>query len=502
MLAADRILDLTLDGSPLPEAFVRRLASAFVRQSLNAPALAEAAFADPSTEASAVFRIGAPFTLSLRTGARLFEGEITALEHEIDGAGGRVLRVRAYDRLHRLRKRQHTRALANIAFQDLLGEAASELGVAVESSIFAPPRPLVIQHDQSDLQLLVELAGGVGAYLQLCEGTLRAFTLAGDGSEAAPMRAGQELLCGRAAASAETLRRSTAARAWDTARVAVFEGVASVASQDAEELRDVGLGAFGGLGERTLVNRLSADAAEAEALAQADLDRAAAGQVEIALTAEGDPRLRPGRLIVLEGLGPEVDGRICITRATHLFDAARGYVVELESAPPPLSPAPRASLTTLGRVTDADDPAGLTRVRASLPTYGDVETDWMPVVLLGAGAGKGVAILPEPDDDVLVLFPDGDPARGLVLGGLYGEREAPGQPRGAAGARGFTVRTPGGQCLTLDSVSALARLQTRTGDVFELTPQGARLSVTQDLLIEAPGRRLTIRAAAVEFERG
>src|SRR5690606_8404886 len=126
--------------------------------------------------------------------------------------------------------------------------------------------------------------------------------------------------------------------------------------------------------------------------------------------AEGDPRLRPGRLAALEGLGADVDGVVCLTRAVHMFDRTRGYVVEVGSEPPPRPPRRRGTAVTLGRVTSADDPERLSRVRATLPTFGDVETDWMPVVLMGAGASKGVAILPEPDDDVLILFPDGDPA--------------------------------------------------------------------------------------------
>jgi hypothetical protein len=90
-----------------------------------------------------------------------------------------------------------------------------------------------------------------------------------------------------------------------------------------------------------------------------------------------------------------------------------------------------------------------------------------------------------------------------VLGGLYGERIAPGRPGArAAGARAFTVRTPGGQALTLDSVDAMARLQTRAGGLFEFSAGGSHLRASGDLLIEAPGRKLTIRAASVAFEEG
>jgi hypothetical protein len=161
-------------------------------------------------------------------------------------------------------------------------------------------------------------------------------------------------------------------------------------------LRDGGLTAFPDLGGRTLFNRLAADAAEAESLAQADLDRAVARAVLLEAVVEGDTHLRPGRPVNLEGVGDLVDGRCVVTRALHRFEEARGYVVEISTEPPARSDRPRVPAFTLGKVTDADDPDGLARVRARLPVLGDVETGWMSVLLLGAGAEKGVAILPEP----------------------------------------------------------------------------------------------------------
>jgi hypothetical protein len=98
------------------------------------------------------------------------------------------------------------------------------------------------------------------------------------------------------------------------------------------------------------------------------------------------------------------------------------------------------------------------------------------------------------------LLPEGDPARGIVLGGLYGSRRPPGE-RPEQGARNFTLRTPGGQSLMLDGVESVIRLQTSAGDLLEMTPKGTKLSVTRDLLVEAPGHRLTFRASHVDFEK-
>jgi phage baseplate assembly protein V len=375
---------------------------------------------------------------------------------------------------------------------DLAGQLASELGLSFQSAEHAPARALIVQHDQNDFDLLVDLARDAGLYLHLEAGELRLISLAGAG-DAITLKMRHQIIEARASAGADSLRPWTGTQSWDPSRAVAANARAGLARQDAEELRDGGLTAFPDLGGRTLFNRLAADASEAESLAQADLDRAVARAVLLEATVEGDVRLRPGRRVDIEGIGDLVDGRCVVTRALHRFDEARGYVVEISTEP----------AFTLGKVTDADDPDGLARVRVKLPVVGDLETGWMAVLLLGAGADKGVAILPEPDDDVLVLFPDGDPARGVVLGGLYGERIAPGRPGArAAGARAFTVRTPGGQALTLDSVEAMARLQTRAGGLMEFSAGGSHLRASGDLLIEAPGRKLTIRAASVAFEEG
>lgn len=50
----------------------------------------------------------------------------------------------------------------------------------------------------------------------------------------------------------------------------------------------------------------------------------------------------------------------------------------------------------------------------SLPAYADLETEWMQVLSLGAGRGKGLMILPGVGDRVLVLLPDGEPGAGII----------------------------------------------------------------------------------------
>lgn len=496
-----RLPELRLSGALVAGPMAASVTSLVVRHALGAPAAAEILWADLAPAHRAEIAIGAPVEIGVRGEGWLFDGEITAIEHQVDGAGGRILRVRAFDRLHRLRKRQRPRALSEVTLATLLAEAMAEVGAASFVAPDTPPRPTLIQHDQSDFDLIAECAAAHGYYLRLQDSVLDACSLAGDGRPALPLGVGAELLAARGATSVETLRRSSEAQGWSPADLAPIAATAGLARQDAVELRDIDGGAFSDLGARFLLNRVGADRDEALGFAQADMDRAVAAQLVLEATVAGTAALLPGRVLAVRGIADEVDGAFVATVTEHRFDAAMGYVVELSTAPPPAPARARVPAVTLGTIVDVDDPQRLGRARALLPAFGGVQSGWMPVLSLGAGTGKGAVLLPEPDDDALVLLPDGDPARGIILGGLYATGNADPRLAWDGVPRAYELQAPGGQKLRLSGHDASCRLETGAGDVFEFGPDGAKLHATGDLVIEAPGRRLRLRAAAIDFER-
>lgn len=85
----------------------------------------------------------------------------------------------------------------------------------------------------------------------------------------------------------------------------------------------------------------------------------------------------------------------------------------------------RRAVATPGVITKIDDPERLGRVQVSLPTLGDVETDWMESLSAGGGDGKGLLMIPDLGDRVLVLDARGEPAQGIALGGIFGPRALP-----------------------------------------------------------------------------
>jgi len=492
---------LELDGAALDATLAACLSEVEVRQALNAPSLAVATFHDPPGTATGSIAIGVALVLRAPDGTQLFSGEVTGLRRHILGSGERSLEVRAYDRLHRLRKRQSLRQLADIGVADFAASVAGDLGLSADTAGDAPSvRPVVIQHHQSDFDLLAQMAEAAGLCFWLDEDTLKLVSLGGDGGDEVQLTVGDNILEATSDVSAEPMRKSSQAIGWDLAANEVKTERAGMAAQDSLEMRLDAVAAFDGLGDRTLVNRLSDASDSLQRLAQADIDRATARGLNLDMLCEGDATLRPARVIRVEGIGSEADGPFVVSRAIHRFDGDAGYTTRVHTDPPARLGGSSGIAATLGVVIDTDDPDQRYRVKARFPVLGDTHSAWMPVLSLGAGASKGFSVVPEPDDEVLVLFPDGDPARGIVLGGLYGARTAPGE-RAPNGPRAFVIQSPSGPKVTLDGCEALIRLESGAGDLIEMTPKATLLRAKQDLTIEAPGRTIKIRAAHVEFEK-
>jgi phage baseplate assembly protein V len=239
-----------------------------------------------------------------------------------------------------------------------------------------------------------------------------------------------------------------------------------------------------------------------DAMAQAELDREAAREVTFWGIAEGNPSLRPGVKVDLSGIAPSFRGTYVLTSVDHVIDAEGGFLSELSSVPPAPVYSSEATVTALGIVTRVDDPEKLGRVRATLPGQGDLETGWIEVVVPGAGKSKGLVALPGVDDRVLLLFPGGDPAQAIVVGGLYGADGPPDAGILGGATRRYTFSTPGGQCVRLDDGGKKVRLEDATGNYFELGPDLAILHAAVDLTLEAPGRAIRVKGRTVDFEQG
>jgi phage baseplate assembly protein gpV/phage protein D len=492
------------DGRSLTPAEVRALGHVRVQQRLSHPTLCEMTFYDPPGPLDAVDNLGPGTELRITLSGHmdpLFVGQVTAVEHVYGATHEHQIHVRGYDLLHQLRKRQSVRAHVQVTPRDLARELVADLGLSVEASEPGPLWQRLIQHQQSDLELLFEVTEQCGLYFTLLGDVLHLLTLEGSG-EPLPLILGDSLHEARIETSSEPACRTVTATGWNPLLVETYEGQTENARVGRDVSAEVTPDLVGASGERSLPDETVQSANHATALAQAELDRRVAHEISLWGTAEGDPRLRPGTLVEIQNVADSLSGRYVLTSVTHTIDKRKGFVSELSSAPPPPRHRYRSTIAALGTVTRVDDPQDLGRVRVCLPTYGEVETEWMHVLSAGAGANKGLMMLPDVDDRVLVLFSQEAPGLGIVLGGLYGMEGPPDSGVEGNTVKRYTILTPGGHRVRLDDEQETIYLEDSTGSYVMLSPESVHLHAAVDLVIEAPEQAIVIRGQTIDFERG
>ena len=171
------------------------------------------------------------------------------------------------------------------------------------------------------------------------------------------------------------------------------------------------------------------------------------------------------------------------------------------------------------QVTDIRDPDGQGRVKVKLPWSPDNSGAgyevWARLAVLMAGAQRGTWFIPDPNDEVLVVFEGGDPRQPRVIGGLWNGSDAPPESMDGAGKnykktirsrRGvrvtlddtdgqetLTLQTPAGQSITLTDGGNSIELKDSNGNSVKMEPAGVTI---------AASAKLTVRAGTIEVNAG
>lgn len=140
-----------------------------------------------------------------------------------------------------------------------------------------------------------------------------------------------------------------------------------------------------------------------------------------------------------------------------------------------------------------DDRSGLGRVQLRLPWLPGVEP-WARVAAPLAGPNRGLFFVPQPGDEVLVAFENGDVAAPFVLGCLWNGLDRPPQPVDPVNRR--VVRTPAGHELSFDDKARSIAITSADGHTVRIEP--GRISISCAAL-PGPGERKA--PASVLLER-
>lgn len=98
----------------------------------------------------------------------------------------------------------------------------------------------------------------------------------------------------------------------------------------------------------------------------------------------------------------------------------------------------------IGKVTNNSDPEHLGQVEVRFPWLGeDSPPRWCSVASVMAGPDRGVFFMPEPEDEVLVCFQQGDWDHGFIVGFVWN----PVQPPPSADERQRMIRSKNGHTI-------------------------------------------------------
>jgi len=132
------------------------------------------------------------------------------------------------------------------------------------------------------------------------------------------------------------------------------------------------------------------------------------------------------------------------------------------------------------------------------------------VMALMAGAGRGVFMQPQPGDEVVVAFEDGNPNQPIILGGVWNrESPVPGQANQSTDNNIRTIVSRSGHELTFDDSPGSERvtLRAKTGaevvlDARTVTVHSGASTITVDATgsITIQGARITLSGATVAIQ--
>lgn len=482
-------------GSALTPALAAALTSAVVVQALSAPAMAEISFAGAAVnadECAKFFGNGSELCVTIQ-GDTLFCGKVTAMEFSLRPDLMPEFRVRASDALQALRQSQQLKAFVDMDLRGLASELCPELTVSGASGEVWPH---LLQYGQTDFALLEKVVRHAGLYFTLRGSDLLLLDLQGDGEPEATLKVGKNVREMRLTADSNAVWSGVSTSGWNPQSAQIFTGDSAAFSGGSGV-------AVGQDAARKFTGRTLPSEPHATALAQAEMNRRTAMNVHLHAVVDGDVTLTPGRRVTLEGVGSQWTSGFTLTRVRHFIDSQHGYISDVQTRPEEVVDVREneLSLTLPAVVVQVEDPEQLGRVKVMFPTCGEIESDWLPVVLPGLGKDKGLVALPDTDDRVLVLCPGGDPSLGLVLGGLPDPENPPDAPTHSAGAAHYLFRTSTGQELKLDRKNGKVSLSNQAAGKLEITRSGTHLHSGGDLLMDAPGHTITIRAQAIRFEQ-
>ncbi|MGH7749658.1 MAG: VgrG-related protein, partial [Candidatus Dormibacteria bacterium] len=315
-------LMVTVNGGRLSPEAERCIDEVLVEDHLHLPGMFAMRFrTDADLTAEAGLEIGHKVAIRLHavenhsTDAPVIEGEITGIEATL-GPFGSHLVIRGYDVAHRLHRARVTHAYRNMLDSDVATEIAKRHAIPLGH---VDPTSTVHEHlpqlNATDWEFLRARAREVGREVAVRGGRLT-FTKASTtiSGPQLPLTMGEQLLSFSPRISSATQVGRSQVRGWDPGQKLAIVGSADAHTGAASlSTGPAHLAGLFGAPTQVSVDRPLARQGEADVAASALADSLGSTFVEAEGVARGDPYLRAGAPVRIEGAGSTFDGTYVLT---------------------------------------------------------------------------------------------------------------------------------------------------------------------------------------------
>lgn len=470
----------------------------------------------------------------------VFDGLVVrhAVENQAEGS---VLRVELKDAAFKLTRQRKSAVFRkqsdDEAIRKLIGDAKLTVG---ELAAATPKHDELIQYYASDWDFIVSRADVQGMVVNVHLGrvSVQPMALAAKGK--------LDLAYGRGGVSELELELDAGQQWAEVSSVGwdVKEQKPSAPEQAAQP--SIQVGKDGKLDAAAVAKKLGGDKytlmhpavleqTELKAWADARLLRSRLAVLRGRAVVAGNSALAPLDTVTVSEVGDRFDGKALVSAVIHRVDH-EGWQTELRlglspewfARQPDIADVPAGGLlppiTGLQIATVAAfeaDPTGEHRIKVKLPALDDQQGFvWARVARPDAGKDRGQVFWPEPEDEVVVGFLDGDPRQAIVLGALHSSAKPPpavvGKPTDTNDQRaivsragsviGFddkkktiTIETPAKNKILVDDDAKAITITDQHGNTITMDSKGITLKSASDFMIDAAGK-VTIKGSATDIQ--
>jgi len=476
-------IKIKVDGSALSNEIMENLEKLTVEQHARLPSRFEIRIIDEdfSIIDSEQFNVGKEVEISSE-GESLIKGEITALqpvfgtenpvndedEMEDDFSAGRLVVV-GHTKNNRLIRGTKTQVFTDMTDSDIASRIAGNCGLTANVDATSVKHEQVFQHNLTDMEFLAHLARRNGFVCFAEDGTLH-FKKPSKGGQTPALEWGRELRSFQACVDAAHQVDKVIVKGWDPkGKEAISSEVTSTETPFLKQTGfqnsggDLAKNAFGSA-ELAVVDQPISSPDEADVMAKARFNEMDRASVRAEGSADFNPKIKAGSWVQVKSVGTKYSGSYWVGTATHVYKegsgetrfSTDGRLAEISEGAYQQKKGPdRWPGVVPAVVTNIEDPDELGRVKVTFPWLDDEsESTWARVVGIGAGPERGMLVLPEVNDEVLVAFDRGDFNYPYVLGGVWNMTDVPPLEQGVTVSEGTvnqrTWRSRSGHKITMN----------------------------------------------------